>query len=364
MVLWRYQVFVVLAVFLFGLHAGLRSAAGEEASTDQASPQVTLEIGDQAPGLEVDHWLGGEQVGAFERGTVYVVEFWATWCAPCIKSMPHLSELAERYSEDGLVVVAVTTADEANTQEAVEKFIAGPGKEYRFRYAFCEGDSTYKSYMEATGQNGIPCSFVIDQEGKLAFVGRPHDLDYVLERVTTGKWRGKADIDEIQEMNNSIAKLGEMAQSDPDKALQIVEHIRRVNPKRAASLDFSYVEVLVFCRKGMFDRAKEAIESHCQGPEGSVDWGAVAMLSGAFASKELNPDGKHLEFALAKIGAAEESLKDDWQNLVQVGLAYQFTGNTEKYKACMDRVIELCPDENMKNSLRMAMEMHQKAGGK
>lgn len=260
--------------------------------------QVTFQIGNKAEQPVIDHWVGGDAVASYSKGSVYVVEFWATWCGPCIKAMPHLSELAERYAKDGLVVIAVTKADESNTREAIEQFANGPGKNYRFRYAICEGDTMYKDYMEASGQKGIPCSFVIDREGNLAYVGHPNDLDYVLERVVAGKWRGKPDADEIREMNETIPKLPAMAQTDPDKALQVVEHIRRVNPSRAKGLDFAYVEIMVLCKKKMFDQAKAIIDSSVNGSGEVEDWGMIAMLSGLLVSKELNPEGQHRDFAL------------------------------------------------------------------
>ncbi len=213
------------------LHSGPLSFGQEKPEASGAETKTTLHVGDKAPKLEVDHWLGGGLVESFSKDNFYVIEFWATWCGPCIQSMPHLSELADRYAKQGLIVAAVTNIDESNTKEAIEEFIKGPGEKYSFRYAICESNTTYRNYMEAAGQNGIPCSFVIDREGKVAYIGHPHDLDYVLERVVAGKWRGKQDADELREMNESIAKLGTLASSDPDKALQIIDHIRRVNPQ-------------------------------------------------------------------------------------------------------------------------------------
>jgi len=66
----------------------------------------TLTIGSKAPALDVEHWVqNGEgkfsKVTDFQKDKVYVVEFWATWCGPCVASMPHIVEMQKEYSEKG-----------------------------------------------------------------------------------------------------------------------------------------------------------------------------------------------------------------------------------------------------------------------
>jgi len=61
-------------------------------------------IGDPAPPLRVTQWIKGTPVDQFEKGRVYVIEFWATWCKPCVAAMPHLSVLTREYKEKVTVI--------------------------------------------------------------------------------------------------------------------------------------------------------------------------------------------------------------------------------------------------------------------
>ena len=67
------------------------------ATHGQDDPPPSVNIGDAAPPLRVRAWLKGNPIQQFEKGRIYVVEFWATWCHPCKVAMPHLSELAREY---------------------------------------------------------------------------------------------------------------------------------------------------------------------------------------------------------------------------------------------------------------------------
>ncbi len=146
-----------------------------------------LRVGDPAPPLAVDRWLNGDPVTKLEPGKVYVLDFWATWCGPCIKAMPHLAKLQEQHAADGLVVIPMTTVTGSNTAAAIERYAAGKGAELGLRFAVCETRKMEDTWFEAAGQGGIPCSFLIDRQGKVAFIGHPMDLDEPLAAALAAK---------------------------------------------------------------------------------------------------------------------------------------------------------------------------------
>lgn len=87
----------------------------------KATPK--LNIGSAAPQLRVRAWLKGTPVTKFEKGKVYVMEFWATWCHPCKVAMPHLSALADKY-RDKVVFTGVDVYEtKTTTRQQVQHFV-------------------------------------------------------------------------------------------------------------------------------------------------------------------------------------------------------------------------------------------------
>jgi len=91
------------------------------------------------------------------RGSVVLVNFWATWCPPCRKEMPDLDALYQRFGQKGLVILAISDEEAGK----VEPFIA----EHQFRYPILLDPG--RKVNEMFRIEGIPKSFVYDREGKL-----------------------------------------------------------------------------------------------------------------------------------------------------------------------------------------------------
>ena len=84
-------------------------------SVSDAPP--ALVVGSQAPPLKVSRFLKGEPITSFEPGKIYVIEFWATWCGPCVAAMPHVSELQKQFPAVTFVGVNVWDEEESAAEE-------------------------------------------------------------------------------------------------------------------------------------------------------------------------------------------------------------------------------------------------------
>lgn len=161
-----------------------------------------LTIGSQAPELNIEHWIQDgkgkfKPVTKFEKGKVYVVEFWATWCGPCVASMPHLAETQKKFADKGVQIISISD-EELST---IDKFLdrdtrqATEEKPETFRdltSSYClttdPDRSSHVAYMEAAFQAGIPTSFIVGKDGKIEWIGHPMEFDEALNAVVQGTW--------------------------------------------------------------------------------------------------------------------------------------------------------------------------------
>ena len=95
-------------------------------STSSLVGDEVLTIGSKAPSIDVEHWLSNGNgkfpvVKKFQTGKVYVVEFWATWCGPCVASMPHISKLQNKFSDQGVQIISVSEEDLETVEEFLKK---------------------------------------------------------------------------------------------------------------------------------------------------------------------------------------------------------------------------------------------------
>ena len=82
----------------------------DDAKQAPNAEKTILIANSQAPALTADTWVKGEEVKALDPDKVYVIEFWATWCGPCLKTIPNLTKLQKENPQD-LIVIGVAASE-------------------------------------------------------------------------------------------------------------------------------------------------------------------------------------------------------------------------------------------------------------
>lgn len=189
---FNFQLLLLLCVITISLRAQDTTALVQNDTAQRLlmnEQPVFPAVGDIAPPLRV-RWLKGEPVQQFEKGHVYVVEFWATWCRPCVAAMPHLSSLANQY-KDKVTIIGIDVF-ESNHPEKVKTFVDSAGRIMDYHVAVEDSNFMQTDWLAATADMGIPRSFVIDTDGKIAWIGHPKlGLAETLQKVVNNTWNPK-----------------------------------------------------------------------------------------------------------------------------------------------------------------------------
>ena len=169
--------------FVFVFHPGIRD---QIAMIGKPAPVLVGkdfggkdESGKETPPADVD-------VASF-KGKVVVLDFWATWCGPCIASLPSMQMIKEKYADKPFVLIGMNR-EHAGDERKVRPFLA-------------RRDLTIQQFNDVAGKaaeafvttNSIPCVVIIDQEGNIADIengylpGKEKELMAKLEKLFAGK---------------------------------------------------------------------------------------------------------------------------------------------------------------------------------
>lgn len=162
-------------------------------------------LGQSAPPFQATNLEGepidlGDQLGE----KVIILDFWATWCGPCVAALPRVNEIAKQYEQQGVAFYAV---NEAETVEKVQQFLEN--QELDLPVAMDPDGEIGANYRV----EGLPTSFLIGKDGKVqvVHVGVPSDADRLKEMLT-------GELDSLLAGENlAQAKLDEWAQKQQEK---------------------------------------------------------------------------------------------------------------------------------------------------
>lgn len=198
----------------------------------QAQDQkITLKVGDKAPLIKVEKWIKGDSFSVFEKGHIYVVEFGGIGCSPCRASIPHLSDVAKKYSKN--VTVLSVYALDFESVSRVQQFVDKMGQQVKYNVAYDGASQAMSnSWMKAAGLMGIPQAFLIDGTGTIVWIGHPVYLEkLIIDQVINGHFDPQAAIVKQQEKIQQRSRAMIAAQKGDFKtALNSMNNFIKENP--------------------------------------------------------------------------------------------------------------------------------------
>jgi thiol-disulfide isomerase/thioredoxin len=132
--------------------------------------------GKPMPALDLAGWVNGQISPSDMKGKVVIVDFYATWCGPCMAAIPHNNELLKKYKEQGLVIVGVCTSTKG--QEKMEQTVKDRSIEYP-----TARDPQLKS-QETWAVHYYPTYAIVDRKGIVRIIGlQPDHVEQVVKKL-------------------------------------------------------------------------------------------------------------------------------------------------------------------------------------
>lgn len=350
-----FQAIAVLAI----LSAGLNCECPQE--------EAKLAPGSPAPAWQVTEWITGESIELLNPNGTYVIEFWATWCGPCVEKMPQLSEIANRHPEATIIALSV----DSNLIDA-RQFIEGMKQSATFRAAHI-GDrgEMVNSWLRAADQDAIPATFIVHQ-GQLVWIGPVSNLEEKLTQLKNSTF----DLDRSKQAF-ATAMRDRKTRKEINQSFEAISRLRATGQKAEAE------GVLAELVKNHSETGEQAdlVRYEWLAEDSPTDW----LLKTKSLLADGRADSRHLvaSFALRaakKPGNAElartamrlalnDAGMSDWDVLIYARLIYTELGDHRDLLQITQRMLELYPQSPAKDNaglravlLETQRDLEQKLG--
>ncbi len=336
-----------------------------------AAPELSL--GDAAPALTNVNWLKGEPVKEWQKGQIYVLDFWATWCGPCIRSMPHIAKIQSEYGPKGVNVIGVAVWPRPG-MKPTKAFVEAQGERINYRIAEDIANRTASAILEPLGIGGIPTVLVVDQQGRLAWQGHPMSgLTKAIDEMLAGTYDVSGLADRARKEREVEAKamkiIGELqaaqVQRDWDELARQADRLLELDSENYFQAGVMKYMVLL---KQKPDRAAAAAAGRAlvAGPF-AKNSDALQMLSNVIAySEEIDDADRDLELALSAADAANALVNErDADVIVTIAKIHSLKKDYTKAIAYQNKAIELSDlDPEAQEAMKEDLDEYKRAAGK
>lgn len=190
-------------------------------SVVQVYGQENLNLGEKAPGINITEWIANVPENKDLGNKFKVLEFWTTWCGPCLGAVPHMNELAKEFGDE-ILFLSITN----ESPEKVNRTL----KRMEFLSTVVTDQTSYTQQEYGDGKSeytALPMTVLIDDKNIIKWIGQPQMLDRdILESLLDGsieeknafKYREKEDDDDFMAY---VAKIKKLKNSDINYYLEL-----------------------------------------------------------------------------------------------------------------------------------------------
>lgn len=249
--------------------------------------------------------------------------------------MPHLARLQAEYKDKNVTIIGFTSRDLFGKPDHGEKevadFISRHGKKFGYTFAYADDGSTAEKWMVAAGREGIPCSFVVDQTGRIAYIGHLMYLPAVLPRAVKGKATAKEIGAELARIEDELRAISGGMFSDPKAGLRALKAFEAKHPELTDFSGSVRTKLSLLPKYGESREAKEYADALIGKAVKQKDVEVLGMVSAILR----NGDGKESRelLALAVKAAEAEVLIDggsEARSLIDLADAHFVSGDKAK----------------------------------
>ncbi|TAJ24232.1 MAG: hypothetical protein EPO68_01770 [Planctomycetota bacterium] len=330
-----------------------------------------LMVGDAAPAFAPKAWAKGSPV-ALERGKVYVVDFWSTSGVSTRMAIDVLSKLAKKHG-DKLTVIGVN-GFEAHPEQ-VDAFVKSLGDKLGYAVALDDAGKAdpkgelgtlSKAWMQAAGQRGVPGSFLVAADGRIAFIGHPMmGLEKAVDALLAGTFDFAAAADKYaRELEASVLQeriVRAKVTGDRKAQIEAITEYLALRPEDEVKLGIE----LAIARfdLGQFDAGHALAAKLADGVYkddakqlNELAW-TIVDPARAIARRDLALARRCVERALSLMRETDVLYPGTLDTL---GRVYFHEGNLAKARDTQERAIALCKDPVLKKQLEEALAEYRK----
>ncbi len=264
----------------------------------------------------------------FQKGKIYVIDLWATWCGPCIQGIPEMADLSKKLAKHNVIVIglALDPRGSVTTAEFLKQ------TKVPVPYIVCEERKPSffgRELMRRTGRKGIPSVLIVNRKGILAWMGRPEDMYEPLYEITldiydlanakkTGGVRKPRDaMATPTQLSKGTKRNAAAALAKLDRLLLVrrgkgAMGIQRTKEKLDPKVRWQVKKAQTFIKAGKEEQAQQMVNTLAQTkgnarPQGLI---AAAELSLELAEKQKQAENyrRAVDLALKACQASEKSL--------------------------------------------------------